>query len=199
MMAYIMSTRDFYILWKDHLTENSIDQDTCKVVEDWDIMNAKVARNMILHVSDAIYVKILELGTAKEMWKLLWTKYSTPGIMVAFSLFKSALDLHILSNQHPRKVLNQLQMYFVEFKDTKFKLLTKTQIMLLLTKLPLNMEVVVQKVVTDRIMDSTTFELIWKLTILSYEQCTSQHGQVSQSAHKLSTVKSKPANLSLVS
>ena len=169
------------------------------MVEDWDIMNAKVARNMILHVSDAIYVKILELGTAKEMWKLLWTKYSTPGIMVAFSLFKSALDLHIPSNQHPRKVLNQLQMYFVEFKDTKFKLLTKTQIMLLLTKLPLNMEVVAQKVVTDRIMDSTTFELIWKLTILSCEQCTSQHRQVSQSAHKLSTVKSKPANLSLVS
>ena len=69
-------------------------------------------------------------------------------------------------------------MYFMELKDTKFELPTKTQIMLLLVKLPPNMEVVAQKVATDRIMDTTTFESIWKLAILSYEQHTTQHRQV---------------------
>ena len=133
MMAYIISTGDSYILQKDHLTENFTDQDTCKVVEDWDIANAKVARNIILCVSDAIHVKISKLETAKEMWELFWTEYGTPGVMVAFSLFKSVFDLHISSDQHPGKVLDQLQMYFIELKDTKFELPIKTQIMLLLT------------------------------------------------------------------
>ena len=86
-------------------------------------------------------------------------------------------------------------MYFVELKDTKFELPIKTQIMLLLAKLLSNMEVVAQKVVTDRIMDTIIFKSIWKLTILSYKQCTIWHGQAPQSAHKLSTIKPKPADL----
>ena len=45
----------------------------------------------------------------------------------------------------------------MELKDAKFELPIKAQIMLLLTKLPPNMEVVAQKVATDRIMDTTTF------------------------------------------
>ena len=139
-------------------------------------MNMKVTENIILHVSNIIYIEILELRTIKKMWKLLWTEYGTSGVMIAFSLFKSVLDLHISSNQHPGKALNQLQMYFMELKDTKFKLPTKTQIMLLLTKLPPNMEVVVQKVTTNRIMDTMTFKSIWKLVIFSYEQHTTQHG-----------------------
>ena len=168
-MAYIISMRDSYILWKDYPAENLIDQDVCKVIEDWDIVNMKVTGNIILCVSDAIYIKILELGTAKEMWELLQTEYGTPSVVVAFSLFKSILDLRILSDQHPRKALDQLQMYFMELKDTKFELPTKTQIMLLLIKLPPNMEMVAQKVATDRMMNITTFESIWELTILSYE------------------------------
>ena len=67
-------------------------------------------------------------------------------------------------------------MYFMELKDIKFKLLTKTQIMLLLMKLPPNMEIVAQKVATNGIMDSTTFKSIWKLAILFYEQHTTWHG-----------------------
>ena len=80
--------------------------------------------------------------------------------MIAFSLFKSIPDLCISSDQHAGKVLNQLQMYFIELKNTKFKLPTKTQIMLLLVKLPPNMEVVAQKVATDGITDTTTFKSI---------------------------------------
>ena len=133
------------------------------------------------------------------MWELLWTEYSTPGIAVAFSLFKSILNLYIPSNQHPEKVLDQLQMYFMKLKDTKFKLSTKIQIMLLFMKLSPNMEVIAQKVATDGIMDTTSLKSIQKLTILSYEQCTTWHRQVPQSAHKLSAVKPKPANLSFVS
>ena len=176
MMAYIMSTRNFYILWKDHLAENSMDWDTCKVVKNWDIANMKVTRNIILCISNAICVKISEFRTAKEMWKLLWTEYGTPGVMVSFSLFTSILDMCILSDQHPRKALDQLQMYFIELKDTKFELPIKTQIMLLLAKLSPNMEVVAQKVATDGIMESTTFESIQKLMILSYKQYTTWHG-----------------------
>ena len=122
MMAYIISTRDFYILQKDCLAENSTVWDTCKVVEDWDTINAKVTGNIILHISDIIYAKISEFKITKEMWELLQTEYSIPHVIVTFSLFKSILDLHILSNQHPGKVLNQLQIYFVELKDTKFEL-----------------------------------------------------------------------------
>ena len=162
-------------------------------------MNVKVTRNIILYVSDAIHIKISELGATKEMWELLWTEYGTPGVAIAFSLFKSILDLCIPSNQHHRKVLDQLQMYFMKLKDTKFKLPTKIQIMLLLTKLPSNMEVVAQKVATDRITDTTTFKSIWKLTIFSYEQHTTQCGQALQSTHKLSTIKPKPANSSFTS
>ena len=80
--------------------------------------------------------------------------------MVAFLLFKSILDLCILSDQHPGEVLDQLQIYFMELKDAKFELPTKIQIMLLLMKLPPNMEVVAQKVATDRIMDTIIFESI---------------------------------------
>ena len=97
-MAYIMSTRDSYILQKDHLVKNSMDQDTCKAIEDWDIANVKVTRNIILCISDTIHVKISELRTIKEMWELLWTKYDTPGVIVAFSLFTYILDLHIPSD-----------------------------------------------------------------------------------------------------
>ena len=50
-MVYIMSTRDSYILQKDCPTENLMDWDTCKVVEDWNIVNAKVTRNIILCIS----------------------------------------------------------------------------------------------------------------------------------------------------
>ena len=160
MMAYIMSTRNSYILQKDHLAENSMDQDICEAVKDWDIANMKVARNIILHVSDTICMKISELGTTKKIWELLWTEYGTPGVVVAFLLFKSILDLCILSDQHPEKVLDQLQIYFMELKDAKFELPTKIQIMLLLMKLPPNIEVVAQKVATDRIMDTIIFESI---------------------------------------
>ena len=107
MMVYIMSTRDSYILQKDCLTKNSMDQNTCKAIEDWDITNTKVAGNIILCVSNVIYIKISEL-TAKEIQKLLQTEYSIPSVMVVFSLFKSVLDLHIPSDQHPGKVLDQL-------------------------------------------------------------------------------------------
>ena len=193
-----MSTRDSYILWKDHLAENSMDWDIYKAVEDWDIANVKVARNIVLHVSDAIHVKISKLRTTKEIWELLQTEYGTLGVTVAFLLFKSVLDLHIPSDQHPGKALNQLQMFLIELKDAKFKLPTKIQIMLLLTKLSPNMEVAAQKVAMDGITNSTTFKSIQKLTILSYEQHTTQHGQALQFAHKLSTVKPKPANLSFV-
>ena len=65
-------------------------------------------------------------------------------------------------------------MYFMKLKDTKFELLTKTQIMLLLAKLPPNMEVVAQKIAANGITDITTFKSIWKLVILSYKQCTTQ-------------------------
>ena len=119
--------------------------------------------------------------------------------MIAFSLFKSIPDLCIPSDQHPGKVLNQLQMYFIELKNTKFKLPTKTQIMLHLVKLPPNMEVVAQKVATDGITDTTTFKSIQKLAILFYEQHTIWCGQALQSTYKLSAVKPKPANLSFTS
>ena len=178
MMAYIMSTGNSYILQKDHPAENSMDQDICKAVEDWDIMNAKVTSDIILYISNTIHVKILEHGTAKEMWELLWTEYGTPSVVVVFSLFKFGLDLHNPSDQHSRKVLDQLQMYFVELNNARFQLPTKTQIMLLLTKLHPNMEVVAWKVTTNRIMDTTTFRSIQKLIILLfYKQCTIWHGQ----------------------
>ena len=77
MMAYIMSTGDSYILWKDHLAKSSTEQDTCKVVEDWDIANVKVTRNIILCISNTICIKILELKTTREMWELLQTEYAT--------------------------------------------------------------------------------------------------------------------------
>ena len=67
MMAYIMSTGDSYILWKDCPAKNLTDQDICKVVEDWDIVNTKVTGSIILHISNTICVKISELGIAKEM------------------------------------------------------------------------------------------------------------------------------------
>ena len=102
------------------------------MIEDWDIVNTKVVGNIILCISDTIHIKISELRTAKEMWELLQTEYSTLGITVAILLFKFILNLHILSNQHPGKVLDQLQMYFMKLKDAKFELPTKTQIMLLL-------------------------------------------------------------------
>ena len=51
-------------------------------------------------------------------------------------------------------------MYFMELKDAKFEFPTKTQIMLLLAKLPPNMEIVAQKVTTDGIMDITTLKSI---------------------------------------
>ena len=51
-------------------------------------------------------------------------------------------------------------MYFMKLKDTKFELLTKTQIMLLLAKLPPNMEVVAQKIAANGITDITTFKSI---------------------------------------
>ena len=70
-MAYIISTRDSYILQKDYPAENFMDWDTCKVVEDWDIMNAKVAGNIILCVSNIICIKISELRIAKKIWELL--------------------------------------------------------------------------------------------------------------------------------
>ena len=44
-----------------------------------------------------------------------------------------------------------------------------------------------------------TFESIQKLAILSYEQYTTQHGQASQSAYKLSAIKPKAVNLSFTS
>ena len=47
-------------------------------------------------------------------------------------------------------------MYFMELKDAKFKLSIKIQIMLLLAKLPPNMEVVAQKVAANGIMNTTT-------------------------------------------
>ena len=90
-------------------------------------------------------------------------------------------------------------MYFVELMNAKFKLPTKTQIMLLLMKLPPNMEVVAQKVTTDGITDIMTFESIQKLAILSYKQHTIWCGQAPQSAHKLSAIKPKPADLSFAS
>ena len=65
----------------------------------------------------------------------------------------------------------------MKLKNAKFELPIKIQSMLLLMKLPPNMEVVAQKVTTDGIMDSTTFESIWKLAILSYEQCTTWYRQ----------------------
>ena len=46
MMAYIMSIRDSYILQKDRLAKNFMNQDICKVVEDWDIANMKIAGNI---------------------------------------------------------------------------------------------------------------------------------------------------------
>ena len=70
-----------------------MDWDTCKVVEDWDITNMKVARNIILHISDTICIKISELRITKEMLELLWTEYGIPGVAIAPSLFKSILDL----------------------------------------------------------------------------------------------------------
>ena len=128
----------YWILWIGIRTAALIVQvqqnwDTSKVVEDWDIMNMKVARNIILHISDTIHVKISELKTVKEMWELLRTECSIPGVMIAFLLFKSILDLCIPSDQHPRKAFDQPQMYFVELKE----------IMLLLMKLSPNMKVVV--------------------------------------------------------
>ena len=51
-------------------------------------------------------------------------------------------------------------MYFMELKDAKFKLPTKTQIMLLLMKLPPNIKVVAQKVATDGITDTIIFKSI---------------------------------------
>ena len=45
------------------------------MVEDWDITNAKVARNIILHIFNSIHIKILELKTTKELMEMLQTKY----------------------------------------------------------------------------------------------------------------------------
>ena len=64
----------------------------------------------------------------------------------------------------------------MELKDAKLELPYKIWIMLLLAKLPPNMKVVAQKVATDGITDSITFESIQKFTILSYEQHTTWCG-----------------------
>ena len=72
----------------------------------------------------------------------------------------------------------------MKLKKAKFELPIKIQSMLLLMKLPPNMEVVAQKVTTNGIMDITIIESFWKLAILSYKQCTTWHRQVPQSTHK---------------
>ena len=97
-----------------------------------------------MHFSDALCQHFEGKVLAAELLKALDKEFSTVGIAVAYALFKELLDLHIPDLSHPSPAFSKAEMLFAHLKSAGYEFNDKCQVMMLLTKLPLSMDIVAQ-------------------------------------------------------
>ena len=130
-----------------------------------------------------------------ELWQMLKKKYGVPGISSAFKEFKGIMDTQIPNNSDPSPAIDKIMAHHTHLSEMKWDLPKKVLAMMMLSKAPPSMEVMVQMIsqMTDDLGADGSLDLdkIVKAMRASWEA----HGQAGasrfnqQRANKLSAVK----------
>ena len=155
----------------------------------------KAMGNIRLRLHHTIGYQFNSEENPASLWKTLKKKYGVPGISGAFKEFKGIMDTQIPNNSNPSPAIDKIMAHHTCLSEMKWDLPKKVLAMMMLSKAPPSMEVVVQMILqmTDDLGANESLDLdkIVKAMRASWEA----HGRAGvsqfnqQQANKLSAVK----------
>jgi len=172
-------------------------------INTWFDINDKALGNIMLRLHPTIATTVLNLlqKTMEEntdintmftslAWEFLETTYGKPGIAATYKELKVAMDIVIPGNADPTLAIDTIFIGFTRMAASKCAVPPHLQAMILVSKLPYQMNALVQSICqTDNIEDLKTDDIKHK-AILAWEQRSpvQNHNNHQQSARRLSAV-----------
>jgi len=152
-------------------------------INTWFDINDKALGNIMLRLHPTIAITVLNLlqKTMEEntdintmfaslAWEFLKTTYGKPGIAATYKELKVAMDIVIPRNADPTLAIDTILIGFTRMAVSKCAIPPHLQAMILVSKLPYQMNVLVQSICqTDNVEDLKTNDIKRK-AILAWEQ-----------------------------
>ena len=169
------------------------DDDDDKAREAYEELNDKAIGNIRLRLHHTIGYQFNDVDLAHDLWAKLEAQYAKPGFTQLFVEFKGAMNTIIPANADPRPAIDKILTHFTRLRVNDLKIPDNIQSLILLSKAPSTMEVMVQAFSADATQKGiTNVQEICHAMISSWQNSGRSGTQGNQQrANKLSAVKSQ--------
>ena len=195
MQSYLMAQGQWIVITGSRPTPTT---DNADAVKDWDDADIKAQGNIRLRLAPSVISAVSSKTTAKEIWTHLESTYGKPGVPAVYQDFHAALSLSIPADSNPVPNLDKLEAHFQRLETNKFAVADHIKGMMLMAKLPSNMDPMIQLYIaglkpsgTKTAIETITLAGVRQQIILHWEQRQGRQGHPRANANKLSAVKRK--------
>jgi hypothetical protein len=134
MKPYLMSLGVFRVV------SGKEDQDS----ETFDAHNEKAIGTLVLKMAPTLHQKWQNVEMAKDIWEGLKNQFSTPSLAIVYGEFKKLMDSQIPAGNHPAPSFAAINNHFALLQEYNYLIDERTQVMIVMAKLPPYMDVMTQ-------------------------------------------------------
>ena len=172
-------------------TAVAIPDDDQEAKEAFEELNDKAVGNIRLRLHHSIGYQFNDEDSAHKLWLRLQERYAKPGFTQLFLEFKGVMNTHVPQNADPRPAIDKILAHFTCLRENKLEIPERIQAMILLSKAPSNMEVMVQALAAEASeKEKIDIQVVCQGMISSWQNFGRSGNQTNQQrANKLSAVK----------
>ena len=169
----------------------AIPNDDDEAREAFEELNDKAIGNICLRLHHTIGYQFNNVDLAHKLWTKLEGHYAKPGFTQLFVKFKGAMNTTIPANADPRPAIDKILAHFTRLRVNNLEIPDNIQSLILLSKAPSNMEVMVQALSAKATQKGiTNIQEVCHGMITSWQNSARSGTQGNQQrANKLSAVK----------
>jgi hypothetical protein len=149
MKPYLMSLGVF------HVMSGKDDQDS----ETFDAHNEKAIGTLVLKMAPTLRQKWQNVEMAKDIWEGLKNQFSTPSLAIVYGEFKKLMDSQIPAGNHPAPSFAAINNHFALLQEYNYPIDERTQVMIVMAKLPPYMDVMTQLLNTKSVESTKDIEI----------------------------------------
>jgi hypothetical protein len=149
MKPYLMSQGAFRIISGKEDTDSNT----------YDAHNKKAIGTLVLKMASILRQKWQSVEDAKDIWDGLKAQFSTPLLTVVYGEFKKLMDSQIPAGNHPTPSFTAINNHFALLREYNYPIDERTQVMIVMAKLPPYMDVMTQLLNTKSVESTKDIEI----------------------------------------
>ncbi|KAJ8454419.1 hypothetical protein ONZ51_g13035 [Trametes cubensis] len=157
----------------------------------WNQMMMKAMGCIRLRLSTEVSNLVKDKGTPKELWNALKDFYRTTSSMGAYSFYKAATSVRILSNEHPGPAIAKIQGNLDQLSGAGINIPMNLRALMILDAAPPRYETAIQLCLNDNELADLSTSHAREALVASWEASVTKGNRKVGEAKKLSAVKRK--------